>query len=93
MRRDASPRYTDGSWLYVARCRGEDPGRFFPTDSRRASTDIDAALALCRECEVTEQCLELNLSLFSARDDSGVWGGTTVSQRLQIRKARRRRGR
>jgi WhiB family redox-sensing transcriptional regulator len=79
-------RYQDGTWVFIARCRGMNPKVFFPADE--AGTAY--AKSICRECEVREECLEYNLSTRSARDDEGVFAGMTLAQRNRLRKARRR---
>jgi hypothetical protein len=51
-----------------------DPETFFPAPSEPA----DAALALCRTCDVQGPCLAWALEV---GDCHGVWGGTTPRER------------
>jgi hypothetical protein len=51
-----------------------DPETFFPAPSESA----DAAVALCRSCDVQGACLAWALSV---SDCHGVWGATTPRER------------
>lgn len=51
-----------------------DPETFFPAPSEPA----DAALAMCRSCDVQGACLAWALE---AGDCNGVWGATTPRER------------
>lgn len=55
-------------------CRSVDPETFFPAPSEPA----DAAVALCRTCDVQGACLAWALEV---GDCHGVWGGTTPRER------------
>jgi hypothetical protein len=70
-RRDRS---ADTVWRARGRCQTVDPETFFPAPSEPA----DAALALCRSCDVQGSCLAWALD---AGDCNGVWGGTTPRER------------
>ncbi len=70
-RRDRS---ADTAWRARGRCQTVDPETFFPAPSEPA----DAALALCRSCDVQGSCLAWALD---AGDCNGVWGGTTPRER------------
>jgi WhiB family transcriptional regulator, redox-sensing transcriptional regulator len=49
----------DMQWLNQARCLNEDPELFFPVGNTGPAVDqIEQAKAVCRECNVTSQCLE-----------------------------------
>jgi hypothetical protein len=78
------------TWLFLARCRGEDPAIFFPS-SESSAQDIARARVYCRECSVSADCLEYNLTAFNSTSDEGVWAGFTVNQRNAIRKEREKR--
>lgn len=89
-----SERYEDGTWLFIAACRGVDTAVFFPDRDTITPDDITRAKSFCSACEVRAECLETNLSTVSGRDDEGIWGNTTPGERLRLRAARRasRRG-
>ena len=55
-------------------CQSVDPETFFPAPSEPA----DAAVALCRTCDVQGACLAWALEV---GDCHGVWGGTTPRER------------
>jgi len=68
-------------------CRDRDPELMFPT----TKVGYLVAKAICRECPLIEQCLELALSFEGQRGVSGrhgVWGG--LDERERTRLARRR---
>jgi hypothetical protein len=64
----------DLSWRARGLCRSIDPEVFFPAPSEPA----DAAIALCRTCEVQGACLAWALEV---GDCHGVWGATTPRER------------
>jgi hypothetical protein len=55
-------------------CQSVDPETFFPAPSEPA----DAAIALCRTCDVQGACLAWALEV---GDCHGVWGATTPRER------------
>jgi hypothetical protein len=69
-----SERTHDESWRARGVCRRHDPETFFPAPS----DSPDAALALCRGCDVQGACLAWALD---AGDCHGVWGATTPRER------------
>jgi len=69
-----SERRLDEGWRSRGVCRRHDPETFFPAPSEPP----DAALALCRSCEVQGACLAWALD---AGDTHGVWGATTPRER------------
>ncbi|HLG01168.1 MAG TPA: WhiB family transcriptional regulator [Acidimicrobiia bacterium] len=71
------------AWMLQARCRGANPGEFFPSDG----VGVDQARRVCAECPVRMECLEYALE---HRIDHGVWGGCSERERRRI--LRRRRG-
>jgi WhiB family transcriptional regulator, redox-sensing transcriptional regulator len=79
-------------WRRHAACRDTDPDLFFPVGTTGPAIEqIEAAKAVCRECEAQAECLEFALA---TNQDSGVWGGTSEEERRKLRKqwlARQRR--
>jgi WhiB family redox-sensing transcriptional regulator len=66
-------------WRDRAACRDVDPDLFFPVDAGESSLAQEArALAVCRTCPVTVDCLRFAMA-HAERD--GVWGGTTEGER------------
>lgn len=74
------------AWMLRARCRGYDPGEFFPSDG----LGVDQARKICAECAVRVECLEFALA---HRIDHGVWGGCSERERRRILRARRQAAR
>ena len=64
----------DMTWRVRGVCQSVDPEVFFPAPSEPA----DAALALCRTCDVQGACLAWALQV---GDCHGVWGATTPRER------------
>jgi hypothetical protein len=89
------PLWTDGaSWARVARyarCAdsGLDPDEWFPVsiDAARARHEAAAAIAICAECPVRVQCLELSLRDWDV-GQHGVWGGLVAADRARLRRRR-----
>ncbi|MEO8518931.1 MAG: WhiB family transcriptional regulator [Dermatophilaceae bacterium] len=80
------------TWRNRAACLDEDPELFFPIgNTGPALLQIDEAKAVCRRCEVVENCLE---GPIESGQDFGVWGGLSEDERraLKRRHARARRG-
>ena len=77
---------TDVRWRDDAACRGLDVDVFFPATDEEAG----AAKAVCATCPVREECLEFALE---TRQDDGVWGGLTETERRRLRRRRRERAR
>jgi WhiB family redox-sensing transcriptional regulator len=71
-------------WQDRAACAGADTDRFFPWGGNTPA----ALVALCGSCPVAEACREYALDRPWI---TGVWGGTTATQREQIRIERRAR--
>ena len=77
-------------WREVAACRDTDPDLFFPVGTTGPAIEqIEAAKAVCRQCEALAPCLEFALA---TNQESGVWGGTSEEERRKLRKAWLRRG-
>ncbi len=64
----------DDAWRTRGACQTVDPETFFPAPSEPA----DAAVALCRTCDVQGACLAWALEV---GDCHGVWGATTPRER------------
>ena len=78
-------------WRDVAACRDTDPDLFFPVGTTGPAIDqIEAAIAVCNQCEAKAACLEFALA---TNQESGVWGGTSEEERRKLRKAWLSRGR
>jgi WhiB family redox-sensing transcriptional regulator len=72
-------------WRERASCRDTDPELFFPIGTTgQAIEQIEAAKAVCQDCEVREACLFFALA---TNQESGVWGGTSEDERRKLRKA------
>ena len=69
-----SERRVDPAWRTRGVCQQVDPETFFPAPNEPA----DAAIALCRSCDVQGSCLAWALDV---GDCHGVWGGTTPRER------------
>jgi WhiB family redox-sensing transcriptional regulator len=70
------------SWLDTAACRDADPELFFPVGT--AGPDVVAglrALAICRRCDVRQQCLAWAIE---QQVTYGIWGGLTEQQRERL---------
>src|SRR5262245_14100479 len=67
-------RSEDLTWRAKGVCQSVDPEVFFPAPSEPA----DAAVALCRTCDVQGACLAWALEV---GDCHGVWGATTPGER------------
>lgn len=75
-------------WRQQAACLDEDPELFFPVGTTGPALDqVEEAKAVCRTCDVTEQCLEWALG---TNQDAGVWGGMGEDERRTLRRARQR---
>lgn len=69
------------AWQDDANCKGANADLFFP--ERGASTR--AAKAICRECQVREECLEFAIT---TGEKFGIWGGLSERERRRIRRER-----
>jgi WhiB family transcriptional regulator, redox-sensing transcriptional regulator len=79
-------------WRHRAACQDEDPELFFPIgNSGPALLQIEDAKAVCRRCDVIDQCLQWALE---SGQDAGVWGAMSEDERLALkRRAARNRSR
>jgi WhiB family redox-sensing transcriptional regulator len=83
--------YMDMDWLNKARCLTEDPELFFPVGNTGPAVEqIEQAKSVCRECGVTNHCLEYAIK---ENQDTGVWGGLSEDERKSLKRkyARARR--
>jgi len=78
-------------WRHGAACLDEDPELFFPIgNTGPALVQIEAAKAVCAQCDVGAECLQWALR---THQDHGVWGGLSEDERRALRRrtARARR--
>jgi len=72
-------------WRNTAACRDVDPELFFPVGTTGpALLQIDEAKAVCRTCNVTDECLSWAIE---SGQDSGVWGGLSEDERRAVRRS------
>jgi len=79
----------DESWKDEAACAGEDPELFYPDvhDQRRFyNRQVCAALQICMECPVVDECLSYALSTDT---NHGIWGGMTEMERAKLKGRKR----
>lgn len=75
-------------WRQRAACIDEDPELFFPVGTTGPALDqLERAKAVCRRCQVIDECLEWALS---TSQDAGVWGGMSEEERRSLRRTRAR---
>ena len=67
-------------WSRFGACRDEDPELFFPEGPEERAQELQA-VAVCMACPAMEACQR---DALAAREQFGVWGGLTESERLQI---------
>jgi len=67
-------------FLDNAACRGLDPELFYA----EGGASVAKAKAVCATCPLRPKCLEWAI----AREEFGVWGGTTARERAAIRRER-----
>ncbi len=76
----------DDTWRDHALCRDTDPELFFPVGTTgMALVAIEHAKQVCRQCTVSEACLDFALA---TNQDSGIWGGLSEEERRSIRRQR-----
>jgi hypothetical protein len=66
------------TWRALAACAGTDPATFY-SETPKA---LAAAKAICRGCEVREQC---GAHAIETREAFGVWGGLSADERARLR--------
>ena len=74
--------YAPQSWVEEAACAQTDPELFFPEKGQPSAL----AKLVCRRCPVIAQCLEYAVN--SPILLEGVWGGTSMKQRQELRRQR-----
>lgn len=75
-------------WRQRAACRDEDPELFFPIGTGGpALVQTEQAKAVCHRCPVIDPCLEWAVE---TNQSTGVWGGMNETERLALRRRRRR---
>lgn len=67
-------------WMRRGFCRGANPDIF------QDEGDAETALGYCDRCMVRAECLEWALN----HDETGVWGGTTESERRAVKRGGKR---
>jgi WhiB family redox-sensing transcriptional regulator len=71
-------------WRSRGACLAADPDLFFPISATGSSAaQVAEAKAICASCPVLSDCLGFALA---QRDMQGIWGGTTDSERKQLRR-------
>jgi WhiB family redox-sensing transcriptional regulator len=69
-------------WRHDSACRDEDPELFFPIgNTGPALLQIEEAKAVCRRCDVIDECLQWALE---TGQDAGVWGGLSEDERRAL---------
>ena len=71
----------DDDWRAAAACRDMETDIFFPESDEEAGP----AKAVCARCPVIEPCLSFALA---NRQEQGVWGGMTETERRRLRRRR-----
>jgi WhiB family transcriptional regulator, redox-sensing transcriptional regulator len=67
-------------FLEEASCRGLDPELFYA----EGGAAVAKAKGVCASCPLRPKCLDWAI----AREEFGVWGGTTARERAAIRRER-----
>lgn len=70
-------------WQVRGSCRGMDPSEFFHPEGERGNqrrSRAEMAKAVCRGCQVLEECREHALAV---REPYGVWGGLSEEERAR----------
>jgi WhiB family redox-sensing transcriptional regulator len=82
-----TPREPTADWRDSAACLEEDPELFFPVGTMpHAVAQIEEAKDVCRRCEVQDTCRRWALE---TRQEFGVWGGLSESERIRVRRTAR----
>lgn len=84
---EAQPEAATNNWRNEANCLGSDPDMFFPeSKDKRYAKD---ALAVCRRCEVKDDCLD---HAIENDEKYGIWGGMTPAERDALSRTRQKDG-
>lgn len=73
-------------WMENAACKARGTALWFPSHGNE--TAGDKAKAICRACEVRDDCLDFALRI---PDLTGIWGATDHAERRRLRRARVRK--
>ncbi len=77
-------------WRSLAECQGESAVYFFAPSHFERKPEKDrregAARALCRRCQVRQECLEYAMAV---EEPHGIWGGLNELQRKRLMRRRR----
>ncbi|MFB6392589.1 WhiB family transcriptional regulator [Polymorphospora lycopeni] len=74
----------DEDWRHQSNCRDLDPETFFPIGtSGPALLQTERAKAICRRCDVIDDCLNFALE---TGQDAGVWGGMSEEERRAVKR-------
>ncbi len=72
-------------WQTQSLCRGNHAHLFFPPSTFERKDERERrearAKAICRVCPVIDDCKEHSLSI---REQFGIWGGLTETERREI---------
>ena len=68
--------------------RSVDPDEWFPppAEPAKARSQAARALALCADCPVRAECLELSLRQWDGAGRYGIWGGMLAPERRTLRR-------
>ena len=78
----------DDTWMRRAACQGMDTERWFPVGNGKPD---DLAVATCRRCPVSLDCLLYSFGEPGDQAEYGVWGAMTKDQRQRERRNWQRR--
>jgi hypothetical protein len=70
-------------WMLDARCAQIGGDGWFP----EMGSPVRDAKQVCVGCPVAQQCLDVVMSLPSAEDTHGIFGGLSVVERRKLRRA------
>jgi WhiB family redox-sensing transcriptional regulator len=73
-------------WREQAACLGADPDIFFPTERKFTAKTWRRARAICNDCPVRSECLDLAMSVDATEDRWGMFGGMNPSERREHRR-------
>lgn len=87
-RRDTTIAAPSENWRLRSACRDENPELFFPhREDGPWAAQVAEAKAVCARCPVQSECLQ---SALETRQDTGVWGGLSESERRSLHRRVRR---
>lgn len=75
------------TWRQQGICSHADPDIWFPGTGQSAKAKL--AIELCLQCPVRIECLEAALT--AEDEERGIWGGTTMKERKEMRETLARR--